>query len=67
MELNREPARARLGKRDAPPYGREHAKAFSALMSWVFECDWQQLFRPMMRRKSFVNSSTQRRLRKKTE
>src|SRR6266404_9525206 len=51
----------------APEPGREHEKVFSALVSRGFVCDWQRPFRPMQRVRSFVNSSTRRRLRQKTE
>src|SRR6267142_4068773 len=47
--------------------GHEHEKVFNALVSLGFVCDWQRPFRPMQRVRSFVNSSTTRRLRQKTE
>src|SRR3982751_4687579 len=50
-----------------PEHGHGHEKEFSALVQMGFECDWQQLFRPMPRPKSSVNSWMRRRLRKKTE
>src|SRR6266404_4510659 len=50
-----------------PEPGREHKKVFNALVSMGFVCDWQRPFRPMQRVRSFVNSSTTRRLQQKTE
>src|SRR6266851_2357859 len=50
-----------------PEPGHEREKVFNALVSMGFVCDWQRPFRPMQRVRSFVNSSTRRRLRQKTE
>src|SRR6266850_365954 len=50
-----------------PEPGREHEKVFNALVSWDFVCDWQRRFRPMPRVRSFVNSSTRRKLLQKIE
>src|SRR5262245_18538402 len=48
-------------------HGRRLEKVFSALVSKVFEYDWQRLLRPMPRPRSSVSSSTRSTLQKKTE